>query len=140
MMKKYYIKELDVYTKKAFQKKLQKMCRDLGLDPISNIEDKKTDFHRLVSFYEYEYCKKHGAKMDNYVAIYDFMRSLCLIFNVFTGYIFIESLFVWELELANFLWVVGLSLMTFFLFMAYMKFYRRYTHESFITLIIDKDL
>lgn len=140
MMKKYYIKELDVYTKKAFLMKLQKMCKELGLDVIVNIDNKETDFHRLVSFYEYEYCKKHGTKMDNYVAIYDFMRSLCLIFNVFTGYILIKSLFVWELELANFIWVIGFSLMTYFLFMAYMKFYRRYTHESFITLIIDKDL
>lgn len=140
MMEKYYIKPLDEYTRKAFQIKLYRLSHELGLDPIVNIHNKKTDFHRLVSFYEYEYCKKHGIKMDNYVAIYDFMRSLCLISNLYTGFILFETIFVWEYEFVNFMYVAASSFATYFLFMAYMKFYRRYTHESFITLIIDKDL
>ena len=36
-------------------------------------------------------------------------------------------------------YVIGAALSCYFFFMAYMKFYRRYTEESFYTLVADEN-
>ena len=37
------------------------------------------DFHRIIHNYYYEKNGKHSIRMDNCVAIYDFLRAMCLV-------------------------------------------------------------
>lgn len=100
------------------------------------------DWHRIVYHYEYEKNSAHAIKMDNYVALYGFLRALTFIFN---------CLFMWLLCIVaiptinfkngvdwNLIWIiVSLGLVTYVFFMAFIKFYRRFTLESLMSLVTD---
>ena len=140
-VRKFYIKETDNYTKTEIKKRIMRLCHKLDITEITdeNIMGCKLNYHRFVTFYEYEKSKKHCVKMDNYVALYDFMRSVTMVLVVYTWYV-AYHLFFWDIDIHTSLYVLGSAFLTYFFFMAYMKFYRRYTEESFFTLITDEDL
>lgn len=99
------------------------------------------DWHRIIYHYEYENNERHALKMDNYVALYGFLRALTFISN---------CVFMWLLYKAcgtinphhkfdgDFLWTLAaVGVMTFIFFMAFIKFYRRFTLESLMCLVTD---
>lgn len=99
------------------------------------------DWHRIIYHYEYEKNERHAFKMDNYVALYGFLRALTFISN---------CVFMWLLYQAcltinphhSFDWDVlcilaGVGVTTFIFFMAFIKFYRRFTLESLMCLVTD---
>lgn len=140
-VRKFYIKETDEYTKKEILKRIQRLANKLGIEGISEdmINEKKLNYHRFITFYEYEKSEKHGVKMDNYVALYDFMRSVTMVLVCYTWYVVIKLVIYWGIEVDSLIYVIVAALSTYFFFMAYMKFYRRYTEESFYTLVADDD-
>lgn len=109
--------------------------------------DKKNDYHRLIYHYEYEKKTAHRIKMDNYVAMYGFLRSITFIFScmfIYLLYVFFVSS-IWNDDVASFNWALFRLLLfvggiEYLLFMGFMKFYRRFTLESFMCLITDEDL
>lgn len=138
-VRKFYIKETDEYTKKEILKRIQQLAKKLGIEDISEdmINEKQLNYHRFITFYEYEKSEKHGVKMDNYVALYDFMRSVTMVLVIYTWYVTIKLFPFLGIDVV--LYVIGAAFSTYFFFMAYMKFYRRYTEESFYTLVADDD-
>lgn len=105
--------------------------------------DKEIDYQRVISHYEYEVQANHVSKFDNYVALYGFHRVLAFIFNcafMYLGYDIIHMCFVEKSQISNtlFLAFIGIGLLSYLFFMSFMKFYRRYTLENFMCLIVDK--
>lgn len=113
---------------------------DLKIDKIEYGQSVSEDFHRVVMHYVFENTKNHRSKLNNYVALYGFHRSMSFIFNVSSWMV------VWELfrnicakNLVGY--VVSyfiLSIMSYLFFVSFMKFYRRFTLEGYMILIIDK--
>lgn len=122
---------------------IQNSCRRLAahLDyPCSELDE--TDFHRIVSHYEYEMLPFHSQKMDNYISLYGFLRSIALIFNFTFLYILVfvaipsvdfDSHIDWNMIIL----LVALALITYIFFLGFMKFYRRYTLENLMCAVID---
>lgn len=143
----YYVKGLDEKMINDIVGKIKHLYQKLGLDNIVSDEDIKGDdfdYHRVVYHYVYEKHEAHRAKMDNYVALYGFMRALSFI-SVLVFWISLiaavanccnEYLTFWT----SFMWLVGISLLCFFFFMGFMKFYRRFTLESLMCLVTDPEL
>ncbi|MFV0599428.1 MAG: hypothetical protein ACK5M0_06900 [Bacteroidales bacterium] len=142
----FILKPLDPFLRDCVDEKKVILFNTLSLPCVENEEKKEVDHLRLIYHYEYEKNNKQSRKMDNYVALYGFLRSLALIFNLFFIVVLIKSLstitfncnddFSWGL-----FWLVLLSGSVSYLFyISFLKFYRRYTLECYMSLITDKDL
>ncbi len=136
-IKNFFVKPLDNTLQDAIKQNQDKLAKSLGikLDPNS-------DFHRVIYHYEYERQNVHTAKLDNYVALYGFLRAMTFITNCATIWIFIKYVIPtfpkggtidWHLAILGCICI----LLTYTFFMAFMKFYRRFTLESFMCLVID---
>lgn len=134
----FLTKQLDANMIKAINDSCDELAAYLNY-PWNNNE---TDFHRIISHYEYEIQIKHSKKLDNYIALYGFLRSITLVFN----FAFMYSLFfiaIPTLDLSApinwrmILLLVSLAMVTYIFFLGFMKFYRRYTLENFMCMVID---
>ncbi|WP_299840381.1 hypothetical protein [uncultured Tenacibaculum sp.] len=145
--KNFYQKGLDPYLTKVIKEKVVNLINSLGIsetNKFKNTDLKKYDFHRIVTHYSFENCKEHQFRMVNYVALYGFLRNLVLIFILASWFYFILSLATinFKNELNTTMIFINLGLMTFsyISFMAYMKFYRRYTLEGLMLILVDKEI
>lgn len=136
----YFIKSLDGYLKEAIKFKFDELAKYLGISEIKKTKD--SDTHRVIYHYMYENFPGHRAKMDNYVALYGVLRALTLIANVFILCIwkcqvdYIYHNFTWDLICTYpYIIVFFMVLIQFLFFMAFMKFYRRFTLESFMCMV-----
>ena len=148
--------------------------------------------------YVYENCQQHIAKYDNYVALYGFLRSLTLIFNlaflyavfrimdsldfaaffnccsllicvfvavivflyagekrkvsilnrllcaisamVIVQFVALILIFLPENNIGEILQMLALFALTYWSYLGYTKFYRRFTLENLMSLLVCKDL
>ena len=139
-VEKLYLKPIDGTLKQIIQSHTEKLMDVLGKnkDEVEvDFAKASSDFHRLIYNYEYEKQAAHRIKMDNYVALYGFLRALTFISNCIfmadVAYMICAKISFSEMWGQLFL-LMGL---TYLLFMAFMKFYRRFTMESFMCLSID---
>ena len=126
----FYTKPLDSFLQEIVKDKTNHLFSKI-LSNNEKLRDKykkekviEHDFHRLISHYAYEYSKNHQAKMSNYVALYGFLRTICLIFNLLALYFIYRVLFLFEFNLFNIYVILSLSFIAYLSFMAFMKFYR----------------
>lgn len=138
-VKHLVIKQLDMYTIEQIHSKCYKLAKLLDLDSPAGHD---IDFHRIINHYIYENQTNHIKKMDNYVALYGFLRSLTFIFNIVFVRMFIINVMP-TIELRNSIdcqllsqWLV-LGVLAYLYYMGFLKFYRRYTLESFMCLLTD---
>lgn len=134
-LREFIIKPLDEYTQNCIHENIMKLETLLG--HVQTESD--VDYSRLIYHY---YARKSSlflSKVDNYVALYGFLRSSCLAFNSLTIIILVISLLQSNF-LQNAIFIVILAFVSFLLFLAFMKFYRRYSLEIFMFLISDDDL
>lgn len=139
-MDPYFIKSLDNYLQSTIRLKFEMLVKKLSISKIKRPED--SDTHRIIYHYMYENFPGHRAKMDNYVALYGVLRSLTLISNIFIMYIwkcqacYLYNNFTWDLMRSYPYMKIGfMVLIQFLFFMAFMKFYRRFTLESFMCMV-----
>lgn len=88
---------------------------------IQPVNNSNMDFHRVVYHCEYERQKTHAVKMDNYVALYGFLRAVALIFNCLVLYLILtidyDAFIDWKLvRLLNLMLLVS-----YLFFMGFMK-------------------
>lgn len=103
------------------------------------------DFHRVVMHYTYLHVENAQRKADNYVALYGFLRAMCFISTLFYDYIFINAMytcryvFIKDAVVCIDWFVIGVLVLGYIvcvlLFLAFIKFYRRFTLENFMALI-----
>ena len=136
----YFIKSLDGYLKESIKLKFDVLAKNLGISEIEKTKD--SDTHRVIYHYMYENFPGHRAKMDNYVALYGVLRALTLIANLFILYIwkcqvcYICNHFTWGMICDYpYMKVFIMVFIQFLFFMAFMKFYRRFTLESFMCMV-----
>lgn len=132
----FYTRPLDPFLREVIIDKGQKLINKLhhrttGL-PSTQISD--FDFHRIFAHYTFENSKMHQAKLTNYVVLYGFLRSLTFICIILFWY----SLYLSSNTLAWYI-TISLGFLSYIYFMAFMKFYRRYTLESLMIIAIDTD-
>lgn len=130
---------------KAIKKNTLLLLNSEGLtncDSIAEKDLKTIDFNRIVHHYAFENSQQHQFRTVNYVALYGFLRNLVLTFVLTFWYYFIKSLETIDFESnLNFdIVIVNILIMcfSFVAFMAYMKFYRRYTLEGLMLIVVDK--
>lgn len=113
--------------------------------PFDSTADSTVDIYTIIHHYEFNHCEAHVKKIDNYVALSGFLRTLTLIVNSYFLYFFIaevllkisiSSPFDWGIVL----YFVILALLDYILFLGFMKFFRRSALESFMCLITDTSL
>lgn len=138
-LRQYFIKPLDKFLQSSIRLKFEMLARELGISEIERSKD--SDSHRIIYHYVYENFPGHRAKMDNYVALYGVLRSLTLISNIFIMYIckcqayYLCNNFTWDLLCTYpYMKMMFIVLIQFLFFMAFMKFYRRFTLESFMCM------
>jgi hypothetical protein len=144
--KRFYKKSVDDFLKDMIESKANRLLNKIGLDKLEepqkydNGKGNDFDFHRIISHYAYENSKRHQGKMSNYVALYGFLRTLSLIFNILAIYFFFRVYCFLEFNLINGLILFILTGLSYLSFMAFMKFYRRYTLEGFMIIVIDENI
>jgi hypothetical protein len=146
--KAFYTKKLDNFLIDIITKKGIILFDKLVHGDYDNIRN--YDFNRIFAHYTYENSKNHQSKLTNYVVLYGFLRSLTFIVTllfwyfiilIFNSYDSVHSLYCNIIKNTNLIVITTLlSLVTYIYFMAFMKFYRRYTLECLMLIAIDKEL
>jgi hypothetical protein len=94
------------------------------------------DFFRYVYHYAIENAPNHVPKMQNYVALYGFLRTLTLISLVLFWIV------VWHVSQSSISCLVAIlsissaSVLAFLLFMGFVKFYRRFSLEALMAMAV----
>lgn len=141
-LSKSYAKSLDEDLKNIVINRISQILQVIGgskYDADFVSEAKEFDFNRIISHYAYEHTDYHHARMSNYVALYGFLRTLALIFNSLFWYVLINVISNNSYSGVNILILSLLILMSYILFMAFMKFYRRYTLEGIMIVSVEKN-
>lgn len=140
--KEFYSNRLDPMLAKLVMVKINKLLHDIGMTEENGFKEgdaNENDFNRLVMHYTYENSKNHQNKLTNYVAIYGFLRTFTLITNLVFWYIIFHNFYFGQFNYPTCFLLVIVSVLSYLFFMAYMKFYRRYTLEGLMILAIEKE-
>lgn len=138
--KEFYVRPIDETLKKIIVLKINILAKHLGFtkkNGIKNGEGIKSDFFRIVQHFTFENSKHHQTKFTNYIALYGFLRTMSLIMNILFWYLTIHFIILWTFNWKIILSLIIVSIISYVFFMAFMKFYRRYTLEGFMVLIVD---
>lgn len=146
--KEFYTRKADPLIIEMVKSKGLILLRKLGAPVTRSLGN--YDFHRIFSHYVFENSKNHQNKMTNYVTLYGFLRALCFISVIFFWFLSYKLVQVWKFDdsiFSNFadkkyllFSYLILGLCSYLFFMAFMKFYRRYTLEALMLIIIDPEL
>lgn len=145
--KNFYSKGLDEYLMNCIKSNAIALLNSLKISEVDDITEsdlKNIDFNRIVHHYAFENSKEHQFRMVNYVALYGFLRNLVLTFVLAFWFYFVVSIKTFGLEKSVDWKMVIINLLIMFFsyvsFMAYMKFYRRYTLEGLMLIVVDKKI
>ena len=138
-IRRYIMTPLDKEIIHAIEKKEEILAKKLLVD-----KHKETnDFHRVIMHYVYMNLEKSEVKTDNYIALYGFFRSITLIFCLYFDFLLLMGVVSFllpgekEFDLASFVFILCLGFICFISFMAFAKFYRRFTLENYMMLLSD---
>lgn len=134
----YVLKPLDSYLQNNINKKIDSLLSTLKL---SNREN-GADVHRIIMHYNYENYANHVRKYDNYVALYGFLRSLSLLCSSIFILLFIFKLrtidFCGPVDWKSIFILAILFCVTYLYYLGFIKFYRRYTLENLMSILVDE--
>lgn len=144
----FIVRPLDEYVRNSILQKLNKLSEILSLqqpDVNSN-----ADYHRIVMHYVYLNIESCQRKVDNYVAMYGFLRAMALIACLLFDYLLIDQIQysyhivrALGIEKCVINWkciiiLVVILIVANLLYMGFVKFYRRFTLENYMALLTDK--
>lgn len=139
--KYFVIKNINKFQKDMLLEKFGLFNRKILKSGIKSDEHEKTEIIKLLYHYYYENNIAHQKKIDNYVALYGLLRSITLIFNIFTIYLIYHCYSSHLLMCKPQLIVITMFILgTYLFYLSYLKFYRRYTEEILMCLLTDKDI
>lgn len=142
-LKAFYARCLDDELIKIISLKINQLAQRIGITKENGFGEngaKDCDYFRIIQHYTYDYSKNHQSKFSNYISIYGFLRTMTLIFNLLFWYILIHIGVFHKFDLNSILILSVTSIVAYTFFMGFVKFYRRYTLEGFMVLVIDCDL
>lgn len=133
----FIVRPLDRYLQNTLKNKEYKLADRLQ---ITHPDVNETcDYHRIVMHYVYLNMPESQRKIDNYLALYGFLRSLCFIMCFFFGVISIlavRTIGDAPVDYGIVTLLVYLFLLAYILFLGFIKFYRRFTLENLMTLLV----
>lgn len=133
----FIIKKLDDVLVATIRSNQEYLLTFLKITP----SDPNADLHRIVYHYVYEHQNHHAVKLDNYVAIYGFLRALTLIVNCTCMLVIIKGChtidFSNDVDWHYITTILVLAFLTNVFYMGFIKFYRRFTLESYMSLVTD---
>jgi hypothetical protein len=151
--KKFYTRDLDVLLISVIKDKaLYLLNEKLYGKPIRNeknelIKLRDHDIFRIIAHYVYDNSNNHQQKLTNYVILYGFLRSLTFIFVLIFWFLIKEIVAhktdetITNFDYSNlYLFTSIILLFSYVSFMAFMKFYRRYSLEAMMLIVIDPEL
>ena len=141
----------DTYAR-PFEDNLLKIIKDNSTEIVRNFSTDNSnntegDTFRLIYHYALEHSSNHVSKMQNYVALYGFTRTLtfvgCILFWEWTILsIYNSSKVTFLLFLKDFLTINTLLplffifFITFFLYWDFNKFYRKFSMEAYLGAVV----
>ena len=131
-----YIKAMSDASKEIIKRKIRILFNENLENKIIDDEEwfRKMSFFRFCYHYAYEHSSNHPPKMQNYVALFGFCRTLTIIFVLFF-WIFLSHIcfgkFCNQLIYSS---LIGSSFLAYVSFIAFNKFYRRYSLEAMMAL------
>lgn len=131
------IKAIDSYLQQNINKKIDSLLEKLKLSQ----RDNDADVHRVLMHYNYEHYANHVRKYDNYIALYGFLRSLSLLCSSIFIFLFVIEVKTIDFE-ASIDWnaviiLAALFCVTYLYYLGFIKFYRRYTLENLMSILVD---
>ncbi len=130
-LREFYAKRLDPWLTEAIKLKNQGlMTKHAGLSSHEAKPD--YDSFRYIYHWSVEHAPNHLAKMQNYVALYGFLRSLTLLSVAgfwSTGWLAIKGS-------APLLLPIAVLFGSYVLYTAFIKFYRRFSLEALMALTV----
>ena len=135
----YIIRPLDKYLINGIKTKQQDLAKRIGLKLPNVIQD--CDYHRIIMHYVYLNIPACQHKVDNYIALYGFLRCMtlifCILFDVFATFGIIT---IFKNNYSDVCWPLIWTILIFFSisyisFLAFVKFYRRQTLENFMSML-----
>ncbi|HAT62580.1 MAG TPA: hypothetical protein DCS83_08610 [Prevotella sp.] len=132
----YITRSLDEYLIICIESKIYSLPKNLKVqNPPINLD---FDFHRILMHYVYTNIPESQRKADNYVALYGFLRCItfigCIYFDII---VVLYGLGKVVLDGTGIVEVAVLILLIDSFYMAYLKFYRRFTLENYMALLSD---
>jgi hypothetical protein len=140
--KNFYTRKLDDLLINVIKEKGTILVNNLYKNLEGNANTftiREHDFHRIFIHYTFENSKNHQFKLVNYVVLYGFLRSLSLIIICLFWYLVYLKLFIGN-DFIHWYHLLITGLISYTFFMAFMKFYRRYTLEGLMLIAIDKEI
>lgn len=145
----FVARPLDEYVRNSITNKLNNLSTTLSLDRPDVNSD--ADYHRIVMHYVYLNIPNCQRKVDNYVAMYGFLRAIALIACVVFDYFLIDQIKYsyaiinkvgWDKCCVDWTSVkifILMAIVANLLYMAFVKFYRRFTLENYMALLTEKN-
>jgi len=139
------ILKLENYLKKPLDNLLVELIKKSVLQyvlsnyDLSKVPTKKTneerDFFRIIYHYTLENAPNHRSKMQNYVALYGFTRTMSLSIVLL---FWVELFFLIKLGFSfrNSVLFGSSFMLSYVLYLDFNKFYRKYTLESLMAMLI----
>lgn len=109
----------------------------IGLAGPDNLSLSDYNWHKYVYHYIYENTTNHATKIQNYVALYGFSRTVSMVF-IFIFWTSIYAFCFGHTSYSCTAFLVHLllfSILAYTFFLGFTKFYRRYTDEIFMAAI-----
>lgn len=101
--------------------------------------NEECDYHRIILHYVYLNIASSQRKTDNYIALYGFLRSVCLLSSIMFLLVSVLSLKTIDFSAPFDYYIIGTICFFYFVsyltFLGFVKFYRRYTLENFMALL-----
>lgn len=138
----YYTRKLSGFQISMIKGKCALLFRSLGLSyNLDNIF--AGDNHRIVHNYYYENAEKHKNRMDNCIAVYDFLRAMsfvaCIVFLCLLCRSLTTINFHSEIDWSQIIEIVSIGVVAYLFYMGFLKYYRKFTLENFMCLLSDKE-
>jgi hypothetical protein len=137
-----YAKSLDHLLVRVIAMKVGALMQQhAGLEkPPSETNVREVDFFRYVYHYAVEHAPNHLPKMQNYVALYGFLRTLTLLVVMLFWALVWHAYMGLVCYLEGGILIASSGILAFVAYMAFVKFYRRFSLEAFMALAATLEL
>lgn len=135
--RKVYAKKVDLLLREVINVKIvQFLFEKSGLASPPEVSAKEVDTFRLVYHYCVENAANHLPKMQNYVALFGFLRTITLIFVLLFWATIIGHIAYNQADTHTLAYLLlGFSMISFSFYLAFVKFYRRFSLETYMALV-----
>lgn len=135
----FIVRPMDEYLRITLKDKQFRLAERLKISH-PDVNDKTCDYHRIVMHYVYMNLPNSQAKTNNYLALYGFLRSLtfimCCTFDV-VAVMALRTIDIGSPLCTELLYLVGFFfVLSYLLYLGFVKFYRRFTLENLMCLLV----